>query len=363
MKNEDAISSTMGVMLIVSVAVIGTAIVGVTMMSQQDVQEIPKIDVIPNVDDEEKVLYLCHGGGDPLPAGELQIIVDGEDKSDSFGLDGVGDTWGIDETIEMHYTGDAPKSVQIIHTGSGISTLLKTQAVAPPSEEAEMAAEVVDEGVTEPPEDPEEPGEIEDPPGDPPIPEQNLGNSVIFIRKGNQKITHSGSITFRVTETPSSASGGSFGNQYLHVGDTVTITGDGGQGESRYITLMGVGNRMEFLQANHAQDITILKGGNEYSGMSDIVAQFAGYEVLPDPTFTIKTWRTGNGNRPYTLLIVDGETLISENTNDEIKLIGIQPIPDGIFMADTSGRGNWDLTIFIGNVTAIQRDGSTIYST
>jgi len=148
MKNEDAISSTMGVMLIVSVAVLGIAIVGTTMMSQQDVQEIPKVDVIPNIDGKGCVLYLCHGGGDPLPAGELQIIVDGEDKTTDFGLASVGDTWGLDETIKMHYDGDAPKSVQIIHTGSGISTLLKTQAVAPPSEEAEVGMDVVDEGTT-----------------------------------------------------------------------------------------------------------------------------------------------------------------------------------------------------------------------
>jgi len=148
MKNEDAISSTMGVMLIVSVAVLGIAIVGTTMMSQQDVQEIPKIDVIPNIDGKERVLYLCHSGGDPLSAGDLQIFVDGEDKTTDFELGRVGDTWGIDETIELHYEGDAPKSVQIIHTGSGISTLLKTQAVAPPSEEAEAGMEVVDEGTT-----------------------------------------------------------------------------------------------------------------------------------------------------------------------------------------------------------------------
>ncbi|WP_301663233.1 type IV pilin [Methanoculleus frigidifontis] len=138
MKNDDGISGTMGAMLLVSVAVIGVVVVGVTMTSQDQVSEIPQIAVVAGLEKgaeegEPNTLYLYHSGGDTLKCGDFELVVDGIPRSDYciVGGDEGTDEWSVDTALELTCDTENP-NVQIIHTSTGVSTLLKTTVLEPP---------------------------------------------------------------------------------------------------------------------------------------------------------------------------------------------------------------------------------------
>jgi len=115
MKREGGVSEVIGTLLLVGVVVIGIAVTGTLLLSQPNPAKIPTFRVI--ISNQSENIYLKHKGGDPLNAGEYQILVDGVDRTSSFTNSG-DDPWSIGERLS--YTAPSiPKRVVIVLNQSG----------------------------------------------------------------------------------------------------------------------------------------------------------------------------------------------------------------------------------------------------
>ncbi|MBP2132090.1 PKD repeat protein [Methanomicrobium sp. W14] len=124
----EAVSDIVGAILMISLVVIGIAIVGVFVTGQNTPTEIPSLSVIPDTTGNDLLLY--HSGGDSLKSGEFYVRVDGTDYyPDQMELIDQGDdiysgsdnwnSWDVGQTLVIPDESDY-KQVQIISTtGSG----------------------------------------------------------------------------------------------------------------------------------------------------------------------------------------------------------------------------------------------------
>jgi len=103
--DEKAVSEIIGVILLISVTVLGVALVGVMYFSQPAPSEIPHVSVVAGA--TSTTFTLSHEGGDALAKGSYHIYVDAgnglEDKTDEFILTG-GDAWSIGEKLTYSVT-------------------------------------------------------------------------------------------------------------------------------------------------------------------------------------------------------------------------------------------------------------------
>jgi len=99
--DEKAVSEVIGVVLLISVTVLGVALVAVTFLSQSGPSEIPHASVVAGA--KGTTFVLSHEGGDALVEGSYRIYVDAgnglEDKTDRFILTGGGDIWSLGKTL------------------------------------------------------------------------------------------------------------------------------------------------------------------------------------------------------------------------------------------------------------------------
>lgn len=117
--DEEAVSEVIGAVLLVSLAVLGVAIVAVALFSQPPPSEVPHVSVVAGNNTTTFVLF--HEGGDTLAAGNYRIYVDNGsglvDRTDEFALAG-DDIWSIGENLT--YTGGGtPERVVISVVDSG----------------------------------------------------------------------------------------------------------------------------------------------------------------------------------------------------------------------------------------------------
>jgi len=85
--NEGAVSEVVGAILLVSVAVLGVAIVAMTILSQPTPSEIPHVSIAAGAT-ANGTFALLHEGGDALAEGDYRIYVDNGsglgDRTDKF---------------------------------------------------------------------------------------------------------------------------------------------------------------------------------------------------------------------------------------------------------------------------------------
>ena len=119
--DEEAVSEVIGVVLLISVTVLGVALVAVTYFSQPAPSEIPHVSVVAGA--TNTTFVLSHEGGDALAKGSYRIYVETEsgleEKTDEFILTGGG-AWSIGENLTYDVT-DPLKRVVIsaIDPGGG----------------------------------------------------------------------------------------------------------------------------------------------------------------------------------------------------------------------------------------------------
>jgi FlaG/FlaF family flagellin (archaellin) len=146
--NEKAVSELVGVILLISVVVLGVAIVAVTFLSQPAPSEIPHVSVVAGA--TGTAFVLSHDGGDPLTEGSYRIYVDNgnglEDKTDEFILTGGG-AWSIGENLTYTGTG-TPKRVIIsaIDLNGGETMIVELADVADMVDAGAVDAEVAAAG-------------------------------------------------------------------------------------------------------------------------------------------------------------------------------------------------------------------------
>jgi FlaG/FlaF family flagellin (archaellin) len=123
--DEEGVSEVIGAILLVSLAVLGVAIVAVALFSQPAPAEIPHVSVVAGASDDNTTFVLFHEGGDPLNEGNYRIYMDTGsglvDRTDDFTLSG-DDIWSISENL-TYSGGDVTQIervvVSVVDSGGG----------------------------------------------------------------------------------------------------------------------------------------------------------------------------------------------------------------------------------------------------
>lgn len=140
MKCESGVSEAIGVVLLLSLVVIGIGLVGVIVFSQSLPQKIPSTSIVPihkYLDDgtSSKELWLYHDGGEQLQKEEVRFKVNDEDVPDenielcensfyeSCDPDPFSGSWGLGQYLRITST-DIPMNLSVIFKGGSGELLL-----------------------------------------------------------------------------------------------------------------------------------------------------------------------------------------------------------------------------------------------
>ena len=123
---ERGVSEQIGAILLVSVVVLMVAIIGVALYSQPPPQNVPSMKAM--IWNDSQTIYIKHGGGDPLSASNIRILVNGNDETAKFNLSTEPDTpwdiWPIGHILAAPISSPSVTSVQIVYsTGSSAFVL------------------------------------------------------------------------------------------------------------------------------------------------------------------------------------------------------------------------------------------------
>ena len=128
-KSESGVSEIIGAVMLISVVVMGVAIIGVVLTSQPPPQKIPALDAVISWDGIDTI-YIAHNGGDSLRNGEFYIRVDNEVKP-FLKTNEPGNpswtTWSAGETLDYKLVSPdptPPRLVQVIYKGTGSSGVM-----------------------------------------------------------------------------------------------------------------------------------------------------------------------------------------------------------------------------------------------
>ena len=128
---DDGLSDALGAIILVAVVGLGVAILGVSIMSQQNTEKIPALSV--DITTIGRAIYITHYGGDPLQKDAMAIIVDGTDKKDSFEtLDKAPwSAWAVGDTLVYNVPGDEPmpEGVTIFYIGGSSPRIIQSMGV------------------------------------------------------------------------------------------------------------------------------------------------------------------------------------------------------------------------------------------
>jgi PKD repeat protein len=122
-------SEIIGAVMLISVVVMGVAIIGVVLTSQPPPQNIPALDAVISWDGIDTI-YIAHNGGDTLRKGEFYIQVDNEVKP-FLKTNEPGNpswtSWSAGESLDYKLGSSDPRPprlVQVIYKGTGTSGVM-----------------------------------------------------------------------------------------------------------------------------------------------------------------------------------------------------------------------------------------------
>ena len=137
-RHDEAVSETIGVVLLISIVVVAVAIVGAILWSQPPPQKIPAFSA--SITNASCSVILAHSGGETVTNTTINILVDNADQTANFRKQGTASpwaSWGIGETLVYAPLIPCilePQRVDIIYTyGAGRSLLSSVYLENPPS--------------------------------------------------------------------------------------------------------------------------------------------------------------------------------------------------------------------------------------
>ncbi|KAF5039730.1 hypothetical protein DSECCO2_540870 [anaerobic digester metagenome] len=368
-QKDDAVSELIAAILLISLVTLAAAIIVVMLLSQPSVSHIPKVDAI--VTNESHTVYLYHGGGDAIGQGQLKIFVDGEFVPMTSVQIRGGDNawpWNLGKTLVVMYSGlEMPARVDLVYTGAGSETLLKTATLGQNS------------GSTTGPDSPEGPGTT-------PLSgnitltfndqdeldawvvdqfrEQLEGDSIYFTRaeRGPQGVFE-GTLQFRVTGGGSYLVIGNDPRTNLAVGDEVKL--EFAPGKTPDLMFFMLGNKGWSIQAQGAgkDDLQIFikhngVWGPDISDNGDLteswITDYDNYVSMLN--FSVK------GGEHHARLIINNATVLDGKNGDTFWFYRIEPAHPTLLMmqyAPTGAKGNG--VYFVGKAERVTRNGKPIY--
>jgi hypothetical protein len=128
-KSESGVSEIIGAVMLISVVVMGVAIIGVVLTSQPPPEKIPALDAVISWDGIDTI-YIAHNGGDSLRNGEFYVRVDNEVKpflKTNEPGNPAWTTWSAGESLAYKLVSPdptPPRLVQVIYKGTGSSGVM-----------------------------------------------------------------------------------------------------------------------------------------------------------------------------------------------------------------------------------------------
>ncbi|NMB79877.1 MAG: type IV pilin, partial [Methanomicrobiales archaeon] len=125
-RHDHAVSEQIGAVLLVTVVVMLVAVVGVILTSQSPPQKIPSMKA--SIWNDSQNIYLRHGGGDALSAGDIKIYIDGQDETANFSLSTAPDedwqSWQIGKILVNPWGSRPYTSIQVVYTTGSSGAIL-----------------------------------------------------------------------------------------------------------------------------------------------------------------------------------------------------------------------------------------------
>jgi hypothetical protein len=128
-EHESGVSEIMGAVMLISVVVMGVAIIGVVLTSQPPPQNIPALDAVISWDGVDTI-YITHNGGDSLQRGEFYVRVENVVKpflKTNEPGNPLWSAWSAGETLDYKLVPPdttPPRLVQLIYIGTGSSPVM-----------------------------------------------------------------------------------------------------------------------------------------------------------------------------------------------------------------------------------------------
>ena len=130
--DENGVSELIGVILLISLAIVGVSMIAVVFFSGESQIAIPQVETLVGDDPLLNKFYIFHNGGDSLNSGDYKVLIDlgsgYTDKTSEFFLEGGGTEWSAGESLVYDYSanGIKPVSASLIYIGKGQESLLSS---------------------------------------------------------------------------------------------------------------------------------------------------------------------------------------------------------------------------------------------
>jgi hypothetical protein len=120
---RDAVSEMVGVILLIAVAVGAMALVILALIAGPLPTSVPSFSGLITIGNNSHTIYISHEGGDSLFRGQYQILLDGVDRTSSFGSNSP-EPWSMGKVLNYTPTTMPNRVVVVFNTSGGGGTIL-----------------------------------------------------------------------------------------------------------------------------------------------------------------------------------------------------------------------------------------------
>jgi hypothetical protein len=120
---RDAVSEVVGAVLLVAVAVGAMALVTLALIAGPLPTSVPFFSGLVTIGNNSHTIYISHEGGDSLYRGQYQILLDGVDRTSSFGSNSP-EPWSMGKVLNYTPTTMPNRVVLVFNTSGGGGTIL-----------------------------------------------------------------------------------------------------------------------------------------------------------------------------------------------------------------------------------------------
>jgi Archaeal Type IV pilin, N-terminal len=352
------VSEITGVIMLISIVVLGVAIIGVVLFSQSTPQEVPNVNFMTGTNSPPTELYLFHNGGDSLIAGSFSVVVDGVSRP--YMVSGSDSEWSVGENLVIPIT-RAPAMVALVYNSSGVGPVIIHSApvsasalTGPIGPDVLIPVTIVPGSCTG----------VSDPACASLIPPAIIldqfmknvsGNSINFYKDAGCGLSVGSTISIGVSD-PNATSSITMGKSSptvipLKNGDRITLTT---RSSTKNFRTFGLSPQIwELTVENVDVNITYANGTHDTRNNADISHTW----IARYSDFMSNLVLSGSG-ASSTALTVNMTQIINNDDSRAIMIRNVRPMPAGLFLIQVDDSAN--SAYFVGRADAILIDGAPL---